>query len=140
MFFDVGKEYRQKVTAFNTSSLYGCEQAKIIQREIERIDTKSQGGLNRKADEYSPETLESRNPHSSVLGDQAVLRGIPLWTTKYEEKELNKVQYIQPPKFGYVRNHKVDFLEEIEANRVSTIRTDSFNGNGNMGLKVDKMY
>ena len=140
MLFDVGKDYRQKVNQFNSTSFYGNEQAKIIQREIERVDTKSEGGLNRKADEYSPETFKLHNPHRSVLGDQAFLNGIPLWTTKYEEKEVNKLQYIQPPKYGYVRNHKVDFLEEIEANRVSTIRKDSFNGNGNMTLKVDKIY
>lgn len=140
MIFDVGKEYRAKVNQFNSTSLYGNQQAKIIQREIERVDTKSEGGLNRKADEYSPETFKLHNPHRSVLGDQAVLNGIPLWTTKYEEKEVNKLQYIQAPKYGYVRNHKVDFLEEIEANRVSTILPNSYNGNGNLTLKVDKTY
>ena len=133
-FIDVSKPYREKVAVFNASSFYGASQAKIQQDEQDRTETRSKGGLNETAQETS--YWEKENPHRSVLGDQAFLNGTSLWNTKFKEKELNKLQYIQSPQMGYVKNRWTEHLEEIERNRVKNVKP-SFNGNGNMELEID---
>lgn len=134
MFYDVSKPYRDKVSAFNATSFYGSEQAKLQKQTQDRTETRSQGGLNNST--LTPEDIERENPHRSVLGDQSALNGLPLWNTKFKEKDINKLQYIQMPQIGYNKNHKVEHLEEIERNRVSNVKP-SFNGNGKMVLEVD---
>lgn len=134
MFIDVGKEYRAKVNAFNAGSFYGASQAKIQQQEQERTETRSKGGLNETAKE--PSYWEIDNPHTSVIGQQAFLQSTSLWNTKFKEKEVNMIQYIQPPTYGYVKNRWTEHLEEIERNRVSNVKP-AFNGNGSMVLEVD---
>jgi hypothetical protein len=133
--FDVGKEYRMKVNNFNQNSFYGTEQAKIQVKEQERSNPLSTGGLNNTAKEVS--YWEIDNPHTSVTGQQAYLQLNSGWTTKYKEKEVNKLQYIQAPKYGYHKNDWVEHLNEIEANRVSKV-VPSMVGNGNLTLEVDK--
>ena len=133
-FIDVSKPYREKVTAFNATSFYGDEQAKIQQKQQDRTETRSQGGLNNSI--LTPEDILRDNPHRSVLGDQAFLNNYGLWNTKYKEKDVNKLQYIQAPQIGYDNNRKTEHLEEIERNRVSNV-IPAFNGNGNMTLEVD---
>ena len=133
-FIDVSKPYREKVNAFNTSSFYGASQAKIQQDVQDRTETRSKGGLNETAQETS--YWEIDNPHRSVLGDQAFLAGTSLWNTKFKEKEVNQIQYIQAPSYGFVKNRWIGHLEEIEANRVKNVKP-SFNGDGSMVLKVD---
>jgi hypothetical protein len=135
MFYDVSKPYRDKVAVFNATSFYGAEQAKIQQDVQNRTETRSQGGLNNTAQE--PSYWEIDNPHRSVIGDQSYMNNYGMWNTKYKEKEVNKLQYIQAPQLGFVKNRWVEHLEEIERNRVSKI-VPSFNGNGNMTLEVDK--
>ena len=135
MFIDVGKEYRAKVNAFNAGSFYGAQQAKIQQLEQERTETRSAGGLNDTSQESS--YWEKENPHRSVLGDQSYLAGTSLWNTKFKEIEVNKLQYIQPPSYGYNKNRWIDHLVEIEANRVPNV-VPAFNGNGTMVLVEDK--
>ena len=133
-FIDIGKEYREKVNQFNANSFYGASQAKIQQKEQDRTETRSAGGLNETAQETS--YWEIDNPHRSVIGDQSFLEGTSLWNTKYKEKEVNQLQYIQPPQLGFVKNRWVEHLEEIERNRVSNV-VPAFNGNGEMTLQVD---
>jgi hypothetical protein len=133
--FDVGKVYRDKVNAFNATSFYGSEQAKIQVKEQERSNPLSTGGLNDTAKEVSYWELD--NPHSSVTGDQAYLQLNSGWTTKYKETEVNKLQYIQAPQYGYHKNYWVKHLLEIEANRVANV-VPSMVGNGNLTLEVDK--
>jgi hypothetical protein len=135
MFYDVSKPYRDKVAVFNATSFYGAEQAKIQQDVQNRTETRSQGGLNNTA--QKPSFWEIDNPHRSVIGDQSHMNNYGMWNTKYKEKEVNKLQYIQAPQVGFVKNRWVEHLEEIERNRVSKI-VPSFNGNGNMTLEVDK--
>lgn len=134
-FIDVSKPYREKVAVFNASSFYGAEQAKIQQDVQDRTETRSKGGLNETAQETS--YWEKDNPHRSVIGDQAFLQSTSLWNTKFKEKEVNKLQYIQAPQMGFVKNRWTEHLEEIERNRVKNV-VPSFNGNGNMVLIVDK--
>ena len=134
MFIDVGKEYRTKVNNFNANSFYGASQAVIQQKEQDRTETRSAGGLNETAQETS--YWEIDNPHRSVIGDQSFLEGTSLWNTKYKEKEVNQLQYIQPPQLGFVKNRWISHLLEIEANRVSNV-VPAFNGNGEMTLQVD---
>jgi hypothetical protein len=135
MFIDIGKEYRAKVNAFNAGSFYGAQQANIQKDEQERTETRSKGGLNETAKETS--YWETDNPHRSVLGDQAFMNNYGMWNTKYEEKEVNKLQHIQQKQYGYHRNYWVEHLEEIERNRVANV-VPSMVGNGNMVLIVDK--
>ena len=135
MFVDVGKEYRQKVNNFNATSFYGAEQARIQKKLQDSTEIRSQGGLNNSA--LTPEDIERENPHRSVLGDQSFLNNYGLWNTKFKEKEVNQLQYIQMPQVGYNKNNWVEHLEEIERNRVSNVKP-AFNGNGNMVLEVDK--
>jgi len=135
MFIDIGKEYRAKVNAFNVGSFYGAEQARIQQKEQDRTETRSAGGLNNTAQDSSYWAID--NPHSSVLGDQAYLNGTFLWNTKFKEKEINQIQYKQAPQTGFVKNYWVEHLEEIERNRVPNVKP-AFNGNGNLVLEVDK--
>ena len=59
-----------------------------------------------------------------------------VWNTKFKEKDVNKLQYIQQPQIGYNRNYRVEHLEEIERNRVSNV-VPAFAGNGNLVLEVD---
>ena len=134
-FIDIGKEYRAKVNEFNAGSFYGTSQAVIQQKEQDRTETRSKGGLNETAQD--PSYWEIDNPHRSVLGEQAFLNGTSLWNTKFKEKEINQIQYKQPPQYGYVKNYWIEHLEEIERNRVANVKP-SFNGNGNMTLEVDK--
>ena len=134
MFIDIGKEYRTKVNNFNAGSFYGASQAKIQQLEQDRTETRSKGGLNETAKE--PSYWEIDNPHTSVIGQQAFLQSTSLWNTKFKEKEVNMIQYIQAPQYGYVKNRWVGHLEEIEAKRVSNV-VPSYNGNGSMVLEVD---
>jgi hypothetical protein len=134
-FIDISKPYRDKVAVFNATSFYGSELAKIQQDVQDRSETRSAGGLNNTAQKTS--FWEIDNPHSSVIGDQSYMNNYGMWNTKYKEKEVNKLQYIQAPQLGFVKNRWVDHLEEIERNRVSKI-VPSFNGNGNMVLEVDK--
>jgi hypothetical protein len=134
-FIDISKPYIAKVNAFNANSFYGAEQAKIQQKVQDRTETRSAGGLNDTAQETS--YWEKENPHRSVLGDQAFLNNYGLWNTKFKEKEVNQIQYKQPPSVGYNRNYWVEHLEEIERNRVSNVKP-SFNGNGEMTLEVDR--
>jgi hypothetical protein len=133
-FIDVSKPYREKVNAFNANSFYGASQAVIQQKEQDRTETRSAGGLNETAQKTS--YWEIDNPHRSVLGDQAFLNGTSLWNTKFKETEVNKLQYIQAPQYGFVKNRWIGHLEEIERNRVSNVKP-AFNGNGNMVLQVD---
>jgi hypothetical protein len=135
MFIDIGKEYRTKVNNFNVSSFYGANQAKIQEKEQDRTETRSKGGLDETAQE--PSYWEKENPHRSVLGDQSYMNNYGLWNTNFKQTEVNKLQYIQPPQKGYNKNRWVEHLEEIEANRVSNVKP-SFNGNGNMVLEVDR--
>lgn len=135
MFVDIGKEYRSKVNAFNAGSFYGANQATIQQKEQERTNTQSAGGLNNTAQPTS--YWEIDNPHSSVLGDQAFLNGTFLWNTKFQEKEMNQIQHAQAPSMGYNRNYWVEHLEEIERNRVSNVKP-SMVGDGKSVLTVDK--
>jgi hypothetical protein len=135
MFIDIGKEYREKVNQFNANSFYGASQAKIQQKEQERTETRSAGGLNETAQETS--YWEKDNPHSSVIGDQAFLQSTSMWNTKFKEKEVNQLQYIQQPQMGYNKNRWTEHLEEIERNRVSNVKP-AFNGNGSMVLEVDR--
>ena len=134
-FIDVGKEYRAKVNEFNAGSFYGASQAKIQQKEQERTETRSKGGLDDTAQPTS--YWETDNPHRSVLGDQSFLAGTSLWNTKFKEKEVNQIQYIQAPKFGYVKNRWISHIEEIERNRVPNVKP-AFAGNGSMVLEVDR--
>ena len=133
-FIDVSKPYREKVTAFNATSFYGAEQARIQKKIQDNTETRSAGGLNNSI--LTPEDILRDNPHRSVLGDQAYLNNYGLWNTKYKEKDINKLQYIQAPQIGYDNNRKIEHLEEIERNRVSNV-IPAFNGNGNMTLEVD---
>lgn len=135
MFVDVGKPYREKVSAFNATSFYGSEQAKIQKKIQDNTETRSQGGLNNSV--LTPEDIERENPHRSVLGDQSYMNNYGLWNTKYKQTEVNQLQYIQMPQVGYNKNHKVEHLEEIERNRVPNVKP-SFAGNGNMVLEVDR--
>ena len=132
MFIDVGKEYRQKVDNFNQISFFGANQAKIQQKD--KTETRSQGGLNNSI--LTPEDIERENPHSSVIGNQSFLNNYGIWNTKFKEKDVNKLQYIQQPQYGFNRNYRVEHLEEIERNRVSNVKP-SFAGNGEMTLEVD---
>ena len=134
MFYDVSKPYRDKVAVFNATSFYGSEQARIQQDVQNRTETRSQGGLNETA--HEPSHWEKENPHRSVMGDQSYLNNYGLWNTKYKQTDVNKLQYIQAPQLGYVKNKWVEHLEEIERNRVSNIKP-SFNGNGEMTLEID---
>jgi hypothetical protein len=134
MFIDIGKEYRAKVNEFNAGSFYGASQAKIQQDEQQRTETRSKGGLNETAQETS--YWEIDNPHRSVQGDTDFLKSTSLWNTKFKEKEVNQLQYIQAPQYGYVKNRWIGHLEEIERNRVPNVKP-SFNGNGNMVLQLD---
>jgi hypothetical protein len=134
MFYDVSKPYRDKVAVFNATSFYGSEQARIQQDVQNRTETRSQGGLNETA--HEPSYWEKENPHRSVMGDQSYLNNYGLWNTKYKQTDVNKLQYIQAPQLGYVKNKWVEHLEEIERNRVSNIKP-SFNGNGEMTLEID---
>ena len=134
VFIDVSKEYREKVNTFNANSFYGASQAKIQQDQQDRTETRSAGGLNDTAEPSS--FWERDNPHRSVLGDQSYLNGTSLWNTKFKEKEVNKLQYIQAPQYGYVSNRWIEHLEEIERNRVSNV-VPSMVGNGKMVLEVD---
>jgi hypothetical protein len=134
MFYDVSKPYRDKVAVFNATSFYGSEQARIQQDVQNRTETRSAGGLNETAQE--PSYWEKENPHRSVMGDQSYLNNYGLWNTKYKQTDVNKLQYIQAPQLGYVKNKWVEHLEEIERNRVSNIKP-SFNGNGEMTLEID---
>ena len=131
-FIDVGKEYRQKVDNFNATSFYGANQAKIQQKE--KTETRSAGGLNNSI--LTPEDIERENPHSSVIGNQSFLNNYGLFNTKFKEKDVNKLQYIQQPQIGYNVNYRVEHLEEIERNRVSNV-VPAFAGNGNLVLEVD---
>lgn len=135
VFFDASAPYRAKVREFNNGSFYGSSQAVIQQKEQDRTETRSAGGLNTTA--LTQEQIDRENPHTSVIGDQAFLQSSFLWNTKFQEKEINKIQHVQAPQYGYVKNHKVDFLEEIERNRVANV-VPSFAGNGNMVLIVDR--
>jgi len=135
MFIDIGKEYRTKVNNFNAGSFYGASQAVIQQKEQDRTETRSAGGLNDTAQDVK--YWEIDNPHSSVLGDQAYLNGTSLWNTKFKEKEVNQIQYKQPPSYGYVKNRWIEHLVEIDAKRVTNVK-NAFNGNGSMVLEVDK--
>lgn len=135
MFIDIGKEYRSKVNAFNATSFYGANQAKIQQNEQERVETRSAGGLDETAQPSS--YWEIDNPHRSVIGDQAFMNNYGMWNTKFKEKEINKIQHVQAPQLGYNRNYWVDHLLEIEANRVPNV-IPSMSGNGNLTLEVDK--
>jgi hypothetical protein len=135
VFVDVGKEYRTKVSAFNAGSFYGNNQASIQQKEQERTETRSAGGLNNTAQPTS--YWEIDNPHRSVLGDQSFLNGYPLWNTKFKEKEVNQIQYKQPPSSGYNANRWTEHLEEIERNRVPNVIPHMV-GDGNSVLIVDK--
>jgi hypothetical protein len=134
-FIDVSKPYREKVNAFNAGSFYGASQAVIQQKEQDRTETRSAGGLDNTAQPTS--YWEIDNPHSSVLGDQAYLNGTSLWNTKFKEKEVNKLQYIQQPMMGYNKNRWIEHLVEIDAKRVSNVKP-AFNGNGSMVLEVDR--
>jgi hypothetical protein len=134
VFVDVGKEYREKVNSFNANSFYGASQAQIQQKEQDRTETRSAGGLNNTAEPTS--FWERDNPHRSVLGDQAYLDGTSLWNTKFKETEVNKLQYIQAPQYGFVKNRWTEHLEEIERNRVPNV-VPSMVGNGKMVLEVD---
>jgi hypothetical protein len=134
-FIDVGKEYRAKVSNFNAGSFYGAEQAKIQQKEQDRTETRSKGGLNETAHDENYWKID--NPHRSVLGDQSYLDGTSLWNTKFKETEVNKIQYKQAPSYGYNANRWISHLEEIEAKRVPNV-VPAFNGNGSMVLEVDK--
>ncbi len=133
-FIDIGKEYREKVNQFNTGSFYGANQARIQGKEQERTETRSAGGLNDTA--QNEKYWEKDNPHRSVLGDQSFLAGTSLWNTKFKEKEVNQLQYIQAPSYGYNKNRWLGHIEEIEAKRVSNV-VNAFNGNGSMVLEVD---
>lgn len=133
-FIDVSKPYREKVNAFNAGSFYGASQAIIQQKEQDRTETRSKGGLNETAQETS--YWEKDNPHRSVLGDQAFLAGTSLWNTKFKEKEVNQLQYIQAPQYGYHKNRWINHLVEIDAKRVPNVKP-AFAGNGNMVLEVD---
>ena len=134
-FIDVSQPYREKVNNFNATSFYGASQAKIQQKEQDRRETRSKGGLNETAQDEK--YWEKDNPHRSVIGDQAFLNGTSLWNTKIKEKEVNKLQYIQQPQMGYVSNRWIEHLVEIDAKRVSNVKP-SFNGNGSMVLVEDK--
>ena len=135
MFVDVSKPYRDKVSQFNATSFYGSEQARIQKKIQDNTETRSQGGLNNSI--LTAEDIKRENPHRSVLGDQSFLNNYGLWNTKFKQTEVNQLQYIQMPQVGYNKNHKVEFLEEIERNRVANV-VPAFNGNGNMVLEVDK--
>jgi hypothetical protein len=134
MLVDVGKEYRAKVNAFNASSFYGNQDAKIIQAQQDRTETRSQGGLNYTAREPAYWAID--NPHRSVQGDIDYLKGTSLWNTKYKETTVNQLQYIQAPQYGYNKNYWVEHLNEIERNRVGNV-VPSQVGNGNMTLELD---
>ena len=133
-FIDIGKEYRTKVNNFNAGSFYGANQAVIQGKEQERTETRSAGGLNDTA--QNEKYWEKDNPHRSVLGDQSFLAGTSLWNTKFKEKEVNQIQYIQQPQYGYNKNRWLGHIEEIEAKRVSNVKP-AFNGNGSMVLERD---
>ena len=135
MLIDVGKEYRAKVNAFNATNFYGNNDAKIIQAQQDRTETRSQGGLNYTA--RDPAYWEIDNPHRSVVGDTDFLKGTSMWNTKYEEKTINQLQYIQAPQYGYNKNYWVEHINEIEAKRVSKV-VPSQVGNGNMTLEIDR--
>ena len=135
MFIDINKPYREKVNAFNATSFYGANQAKIQQNEQERVETRSAGGLDETAQPSS--YWEIDNPHRSVIGDQAFMNNYGMWNTKFKEKEINKIQHVQAPQVGYNRNYWVEHLLEIEANRVPNV-IPSMSGNGNLTLEVDK--
>lgn len=134
-FIDVGKEYRAKVNNFNAGSYYGAEQARIQQKEQDRTETRSAGGLNNTAQETS--YWEIDNPHRSVLGDQAFLNNYGMWNTNFKEKEINQIQYLQAPQKGYNKNRWIEHLVEIEAKRVSNVKP-AFNGDGTSVLVPDK--
>lgn len=134
-YIDIGKSYREKVNNFNAGSYYGAEMAKIQQQQQDRTDGRVLSGLNKEAHDSS--YWEKENPHSSVLGDQALLNGTFLWNTKFQEKEVNTIQYKQPPSYGYNANRWIGHLLEIEANRVPNVKP-SFAGDGNSVLIVDK--
>lgn len=135
VFIDIGKDYREKVNTFNASSFYGASQAKIQQKEQERTETRSAGGLNETAQDVK--YWEIDNPHRSVIGDQAFLNNYGMWNTNFKEKEVNKIQYLQAPQYGYNRNYWVEHLLEIEAKRVKNVKP-AYNGNSELVLEVDK--
>ena len=134
-FIDIGKPYREKVNAFNATSFYTTNQAKIQQNEQDRVETRSTGGLDETAQPSS--YWEIDNPHRSVIGDQAFMNNYGMWNTKYKEKEINQIQHKQPPQVGFVANRWIEHLVEIEKNRVPNV-IPSMSGNGNMTLEVDK--
>jgi hypothetical protein len=134
VFFDASAPYRAKVSAFNQQSFYGANLATIQQKEQDRTETRSKGGLNTTA--LTQEDIDRENPHTSVIGQQAFLQSTSLWNTKFQETDVNKLQYIQAPQLGYVKNHWVEHLEEIDRNRVAFV--PSFAGNGNLVLIPDK--
>lgn len=135
VFVDVGKEYRQKVNNFNSASFYSPEQARIQQKEQERTETRSKGGLDETAQATSYWAIN--NPHRSVLGDQSFLNGPHLWNTKFQEKEMNLIPHKQPPSYGYNANYWTEHLQEIERNRVPNV-IPAMVGNGKMVLVVDE--
>jgi len=135
VFVDVGKEYRAKVSAFNAGSFYGANRATIQQMEQERTETRSQGAFNNTAKPTSYWELD--NPHRSVLGDQAYFTGNALWNSKFQEKEIKKIQHVQAPAVGFNRNYRMEVFEEIERNRVSNVIPHMV-GDGNSVLIVDK--
>lgn len=135
MINDFAREYIAKVNAFNNTSFYGANHAKLNQVEQDRTETRSAGGLNYMA--RDPKYWEIDNPHRSIQSDYSKTDDYGMWNTKYEEVVVNKLQYTQLPKMGYDRNYWVEHLLEIEAKRVPLMPNSSYNGNGNMTLTVD---
>jgi hypothetical protein len=135
MFYDIGKEYREKVAVFNQTSFYGSELARIQQNQQNRTETRSEGGLNDTAQETSYWKID--NPVRSVIGDQAFLNNYGMFNPKFKQTEVNKLQYIQQPLMNNTPNKWIDHLLEIEANRVPNVKP-SFAGNGEMVLELDK--
>lgn len=133
VFFDASAPYRAKVSAFNQQSFYGANRATIQQKEQDRTETRSAGGLNTTA--LTQKDIDRENPHTSVIGQQAFLQSTSLWNTKFQEKEVNMIQYKQAPSYGFNRNYWVGHLLEIDKNRATFV--PSFAGNGNMVLIPD---
>lgn len=136
VFFDASAPYRARVNEFNASSFYGTGiiAANIIDADTKRSDNKSAGGLNETA--QTPSYWAIDNPHTSVSAQlDKTIGDIGLWNTKYKVKEIDTMQYIQPPQYHTIKNKWTEHLEEIEANRVPF--RPYFNGNGNLTLEVD---
>jgi hypothetical protein len=133
MINDFAKEYIGKVNAFNNTSFYGANHAKLNQAEQDRTEFRSAGGLNYMA--RDPKYWEIDNPHTSAEGNFSKLNDYGMWNTKYEEVVVNKLQYTQLPQMGYNRNYWVEHLLEIEEKRAPFMLSQ--NGNGNMTLTVD---